>query len=248
MKASALLTIASLLVLGDLSAHVSPFAVPERPKVRTFYLTNGTEWILSFPVLHVSRDQVPAGRGGIVRFTPFFNPRALIHWDASARLGFFSGLGIRNLGFIYDVPGSDERFKYRAYTLSLPLGIKAGRMHEVLAFFGYDLDLPFNYREKRYVGGERVDRSSAWFSDRTRHLLHSVMLGVQAPYGINLTLKYTFTNFHNTGFRDQVDGMIREPYAGLRADLVCLSLNWGMHAGRERGRGSGAPAPTMPRS
>jgi len=35
-----------------------------------------------------------------------------------------------------------------------------------------------------------------------------------------------------------IDGVERLPYAGLKANLVCLSVNWGMHAGRKRDRGS----------
>ncbi|MBV6405009.1 MAG: hypothetical protein IT228_05785 [Flavobacteriales bacterium] len=247
MRAPTLLAIVLLLAV-DLRAQVSPFTPPERPEARTFYVTNGTEWLFSFPLLHASDDSVQGGRNGVVRFAPFFNPRALVHWDASDHVGFFSGLGIRNLGFILDDPGRNERRKYRAYTLSIPAGIKLGRMHNVLAFFGYDLDLPFHYQEKRFVDRKRVDRTGEWFSVRTPRLFHSVMVGVQAPYGINVTVKYTFTPFHDTGFREVVDGVERLPYTGLRTNLLQLTLNWGMHAGRERNRGTVIPAPVDPRT
>lgn len=238
MRTHLLPAVLLLLVHGDASAQTSPFTPPERPDPRTWYLTNGSEWVFSFPVLNVSRDSVPSGQGGIVRFAPFVNPRVLVHWDAGAHVGFFSGLGIRNLGFIYDVPRSNERYKYRTYTLGLPLGIKLGRMHKVLVFAGYELELPFNYKEKRYANEKKEDKFNVWFSDRTQPFFQSVMLGVQAPLGFNVTVKYTLTNFHNTDYREVVDGVERFPYAGLNANLVCLSVNWGMHAGRKRKRGS----------
>ncbi len=42
--------------------------------------------------------------------------------------------------------------------LGLPLGIKLGRMHKVLLFAGYELELPFNYKEKRYANEKKEDK------------------------------------------------------------------------------------------
>ncbi|MBK8341098.1 MAG: hypothetical protein IPK99_14365 [Flavobacteriales bacterium] len=189
------------LFFGLCASAQSLFPKPVRPPAKTWYVTNGTEWIFTFPVLDVREYGQPNDHtGGIVRFAPVFNPRGLVQYDFTDHIGFFTGLGFRNLGFIYAVPDTTVRYKYRAYTVGVPVGLKIGRMHRTLFFVGYEFELPFNYKEKRFENEKRVDRFNVWFSDRTEPFYHSMMLGMQGPAGTTITLKYYFTNFHNTEF------------------------------------------------
>ncbi|MCU0419866.1 MAG: hypothetical protein MUC38_09425, partial [Cyclobacteriaceae bacterium] len=70
-----------------------------------WYTTSGGEWI--FSVSNVSLNGTETS--GAVRFSPVFNFQNLVNYDADRHVGFFSGLNIRNVGFIYDIPDSDIR-------------------------------------------------------------------------------------------------------------------------------------------
>lgn len=224
-----------LLVPLPASAQRPSIEVKE-PPVKDWYATSSGEWIFSIPVLDVNGSD----RGGIVRFAPFFNLQGLVNYDLSTHFGFFTGLTLRNLGFIYDVPdppdgqaGSDVRYKFRTYDVGVPVGIKFGRMNHGLVFIGYELELPFNYKEKRFENEKKEDKFDVWFSSRNEPLFHSVMLGLQGPHGATIKFKYYLSNFHNTDFTETVDGVETKPYAGLNANIFYVSLGYDLFDGRE---------------
>lgn len=224
------------LLLGAapaLLAQQAP-AESELPGSKEWYFTGSGEWIFSMPILDVNGSD----KGSVVRFSPFFNLQMLANYDASQSFGFFTGLSVRNLGFIYDAPEPtgadiDVRYKFRSYTLGVPVGIKIGKMHKGLLFAGYELELPFAYKEKRFENDDRKDRFDVWFSDRTEPLFHSVMLGFQGPRGTSLKFKYYLTNFHNKDFTENVEGVDVKPYAGLNANILYVSLSADLFNGKD---------------
>lgn len=191
------------------------------------YFTQGAEWNFTLPVLWGAAD----GDRGVVRFAPVINLRSLLHLDASEHAGAFAGLSLGNVGFIRD-EGNGIRHKYRAYTVGLPLGIKLGRMHGTLVALGYELELPFHYKEKRFVDERRNDRFGVWFSDRTASLFQSLFITVQGPAGTTLTLRYHLANFHRTDFVERKDGVEVRPYDGFRTNLLMASLGYGLFNGK----------------
>lgn len=201
----------------------------KEPALRQWYLTSSGEWIFSMPVLDVNGSD----KGSVVRFAPFFNVRAMANYDLGPHFGFFTGLTVRNLGFIYDVPDSPVRYKFRTYNVGVPLGLKFGRMNRGLIFAGYELEFPFNYKEKQFVNDDRVDRFNVWLSDRNERLFHSVMFGVQGVHGTTITVKYYLSNFHNKDFTEVKDGVEVKPYAGLEAHILYISLAVDLFDGRE---------------
>jgi hypothetical protein len=224
------------LVLSLCATAQGMFPKPVRPPAKKWYVTNGTEWIFTFPVLDVRTYGQPNDHSGRHRA---LRPGVQSAWawcstTSPITVGFFTGLGFRNLGFIYAVPDTTVRYKYRAYTVGVPVGLKIGRMHRTLFFVGYEIELPFNYKEKRFENEKRVDRFNVWFSDRTEPFYHSMMLGIQGPAGTTITLKYYFTNFHNTEFEVQKDGITSKPYDGFNANIAYVSIGWGLFAGRVR--------------
>ncbi|MFT3885776.1 MAG: hypothetical protein QM724_10190 [Flavobacteriales bacterium] len=224
--------ITTILLAGTLRAQDAPpssHIEVKDPSLNAWYLTSSGEWIFSMPVLDVNGSD----KGSIVRFAPFFNLRAMANYDITPHFGFFTGLTVRNLGFIYDVPGSPDRFKFRTYNVGIPVGLKVGRMNRGLLFAGYELELPFNYKEKHFVNDDRVDRFNSWLSDRNERLFHSVMLGLQGVHGTTITVKYYLSNFHNTGFTEVKDGVEVKPYAGLNAHILYVSLAVDLFDGRE---------------
>ncbi len=199
------------------------------PKARTLYWSSGSEWLFSAPMLDVNGSD----RGGVVRFAPFFNAQSMLNYDVSDHAGFFIGLSLRNLGFIYDAPDG-FRYKFRTYNGGIPIGFKLGRMHETLFFAGYEIELPFNYKEKRFLNERKDDKFNVWLSDRTEPFFQSVFIGVQGPGHSTLTLRYYLTNFHNTDFMEYQDNVVSRPYSGLNSNLVVVSLGVGLFDGTQR--------------
>lgn len=224
-----ILLMAALLAACPLAASAQSGGTLERkePPVHDWYLTSGGEWIFSMPILDVNGND----KGSVVRFSPFFNLQGLANYDLSPHFGVFTGLTVRNLGFIYDVPDSELRYKFRTYNVGVPVGIKVGRMNHALVFVGYELELPFNYKEKRFANEKKEDKFDAWFSSRNEMLFHSVMLGLQGPRGTTIKFKYYLSNFHNTDFTETVNGVETKPYAGLKANILYVSLAFDLFDG-----------------
>ena len=223
IPALALLTLT--LLPATSSAQVQP-PPTDIGSTRKWYWTGSGEWIFSAPILDVNGSD----RGAVVRFAPVVNLQWIANYDLTPNFGLFAGFAVRNLGFIHDVPDTtgapvDLRYKYRSYTLGVPLGLKIGRMNKGLVFIGYEAELPFAYKEKRFEDGDRKDRLHAWFSDRTEPLFHSAMIGLQGRNGTTLKFKYYFTNFHNKDFTERVDGVLVKPYADLNAHIIYASLS-----------------------
>jgi hypothetical protein len=196
------------------------------------YFTGSGEWILSVPLLDVDGSE----KGAVVRFSPFFNVQWMLNYDISRHFGLYTGLAVRNQGFIYQVPDTNVRSKYRTYDLGIPVGFKLGRMNHVLFYAGYGLELPFNYKEKRFENGKRVERFNVWFSDRNSTFYQSVFFGVQGPGGGTLTVRYYPTNFHNRDFSETIKGVTTQPYSHLRSNILAVSFGYALFDARKIGR------------
>ncbi|MBP6575038.1 MAG: hypothetical protein KA230_11345 [Flavobacteriales bacterium] len=213
--------IIALFVCAIAPVHAQQSA-PAAPAPHTWYFASGGEWILSYALLDVKGDD----KGSIPRFSPFFNLQRVANYDVNEHFGFFVGLSLRNVGFIYDVPDTTLRYKFRTYTLGLPIGFKVGTMGKGLLFVGYELELPFNYKEKRFENEKKEDKFNVWFSDRNEPLFHTVMLGYQLPKGTCIKFKYYITNFHNEDFTENRNGVEYKPYNGFRSNILYVSLGF----------------------
>ena len=189
-----------------------------------WYRTSGGEWIFSSAILDVNGND----QGSIIRFSPVVNAQLLANRDFSSKAGLFVGLSVRNIGFIYDVPDTSLRFKFRTYDVGVPIGIKIGNMDGTMLFAGYEIEFPLNYKEKRFENEKKEDKFNVWFSDRTERVFHTVMLGLHFRGGATLKFKYHITNFHNKNFTEDVDGVQVKPYAGLNANIIYVSLGYGL--------------------
>ena len=226
-----LLLIAFLSLLNVAHAQQEKATAQEQETTRTapgkLYGSGSFEWIFSVPVLDVNGSD----KGGVVRFSPFFNAQWMLNYDFSNHFGFFTGFSIRNQGFIYQVPDTSLRLKFRTYNVGVPVGFKLGRMNKALFFAGYELELPFNYKEKRFENERKEDKFSVWFSDRNTDLFQSVFVGIQGPGSTTLTVRYYLTNFHNQDFTESKDGVTSKPYAGLNANILAFSLGYALFDG-----------------
>jgi len=208
-----LLTLALIMIAGIMNGQAK-----KEPK--KWYSTSGGELIFSWA------DAVKDGADAtvITRFSPVFNLQYQLHYDMSSHFGFVTGLAIRNVGFIYDLPYEEStRYKARAYTLGIPVSLKLGEMYGMHLFGGYEFEVPFNFKTKKFVNEDKVEKITDWFSPRTPGFYNAVFVGIQGPTGIQLKFKYYLTNFFEKGYT-QADGT--KPYAGFDANVFYFSLSF----------------------
>lgn len=200
-----------------------------------WYRTSGGEWMFSSAILDVNGSD----QGSIIRFSPFFNATGLTNHDFSSKAGMFIGLSVKNVGFIYDVPDTSLRYKFRIYDVGIPIGLKFGDMDGTFLFAGYEIEFPINYKEKLFENEKKEDKFNVWFSDRTDPVYHTLMLGMQFKNGATLKFKYHITNFHDQGFTEEVDGVEVKPYDGLNANVFYISLGYGLFKKKDFWKGMG---------
>ncbi len=79
----------------------------------------------------------------------------MINYDPVRLFGLFSGIGVRNVGYIYDDytdpdTGDKEKKKFRNYNIGIPLGIKIGNLERLFVYGGYEIEFPLAYKEKTF--------------------------------------------------------------------------------------------------
>ena len=187
------------------------------------YTTSGGEVMLSW----ASARQNGLDVSTITRFSTFFNVQTQFHYDMQEKFGVFTGINIRNVGFIFDDPVVPEtRYKVRTYTLGIPFAFKLGEVSRSFFFGGYELELPFNYKQKTFVNEEKTDKFDVWFSKRTPTVYHTLFAGFQGPHGTQLKFKYYLTNFFNKNYSAvDANGDITYPYQGFNANVFYVSLS-----------------------
>ena len=188
------------------------------------YVTYGSEMIFSF----ASIEDHGSSESSLLRWVPFLNIQTLLNMDLSDKFGLFSGLAIRNVGYIYDsyTDPSDAityKKKFRSYNLGIPLGIKFGNMDNMYIYGGYEIEFPFHYKEKKFFDDDKIGKITGWFSNRQEPFQHGFLVGLQFPSGPNVKFKYYLSEFHNQEFTDA--GGIK-PYEGLKANIFYFSLNY----------------------
>lgn len=187
------------------------------------YVSFSTEMIFSFATI----DNLGNSEGNVMRWAPAFNPQTMLNYDLNNSFGLFTGMAVRNVGYIYENPfdPNNSKFKYRTYNLGIPVGFKVGQMDNFMFFGGYEIEFPFVYKEKLFVNDSKEDKDVIWFSDRVEPVQHSVMAGIQFPYGATLKFKYYLTNFHNRDYVAMVDGIQTKPY-DFASNIFYFSLSW----------------------
>jgi hypothetical protein len=165
-----------------------------------------------------------------VRFTGFFHLGSYYHLDLTNNIGFYTGLAVRNVGFIYDedIPRKTIR---RSYTLGLPVALKLGSFKDHLYLFGGgEYELLFVYKGKRWVSYDRSGpklKETAWFSNKTERFVPSVFAGVQFPGGINLKFKIYLGDFLNRNYVGPDLGLADVSFAEFtKIDLYYISISW----------------------
>ena len=194
------------------------------------YGSFASEMIFSFATIENtdSSGQV-YDQGNIMRWAPVLNVQGMLNIDFHNTFGLFTGGAIRNVGFIYENPldENNTKFKFRTYNFGIPVGIKIGKLDKFCLFGGYEIEFPFAYKEKHFVNEEKVVKEVIWFTDRVEPVQHSLLGGIQFPYGAVLKFKYYLTNFHNRDYIAMVDGVETKPY-DFKSNIFYFSICWNL--------------------
>jgi hypothetical protein len=138
-----------------------------------------------------------------LRFTLWFHLGEYVHLDIGKNVGFFTGLGIRNVGFITEE--DDIKTKYRSYMLGAPIALKLGSFKDNFFIYGGgEYEWMFHFKQKTFVNDEKI-KYSEWFSNRTPSFIPSVFAGIQFPYGLNVKFKYYLNDFLNHDYQGSGD-------------------------------------------
>ncbi len=206
-------------------------AISTRSQVNEkWYLTTAGEIIFS----HAKVDFYGNEDGSVLRFSPFFNSQNHLNKDLNQNLGFFTGLNVRNVGFIYKYPAQTYKTKFRSYNLGVPLGLKFGNIERTFMYAGYEIEIPFHYKEKFFDDGKKTGKYRAWFSKKQPAYYNSLMVGIQFSGGTNLKFKYYLTNFFNKDYTvDSPAGQIK-PFQDFDVNIFYISLSTDMFKAAEK--------------
>lgn len=187
------------------------------------YVTSGSEMIISFAGIEDEGQDAES----LLRWAPVLNLQSMLNMDISSRAGLFTGLAVRNVGYIYSDytdPATENIYKkkFRSYNIGIPVGIKIGNLEKRFIYGGYEVEFPFLYKEKTFDGDAKISKITGWFSKREQLIQHGFLVGIQFPNGLNVKFKYYLSEFHN---RDYVDAAGNKPYAALKSNIFYFSLS-----------------------
>jgi hypothetical protein len=192
-------------------------------QTKKVYTVTSGEWIFSFA--NIKQGGIDAS--SIIRFSPVFNFQNIANYDVSDRFGLIGGLAVRNVGFIYDVPNSNIKMKYRTYNIGIPIGFKIGNMDGGFLYGGYELEIPINFKAKTFTNEDKTDKTSVWFSNQVTTFNHALFVGIQMPLGGNLKFKYYLSNFFNKDYTaEDSNGNPYKPYQDMNVNVFYFSLNF----------------------
>jgi hypothetical protein len=162
------------------------------------YTSSSGELIFSFANYVVNNNSINTP----LRFTAFFHVSKFYHLDVSDAVGFYTGTGVRNVGFTEKQ--GNTTIKRRNYYVGMPLAIKLGNLDEdKYIYAGVEGEVGLNYKEKRFEGDNKVDVFDEWFSARTPLFMPSVMAGYNTTKGFNLKVRYYLFDFLNPNYVEQ---------------------------------------------
>jgi len=187
------------------------------------YVTSGPELIFSF----ANVEQYGESVSSVLRFSPTVNLQGMLNKDLGRNFGIFTGLALRNVGYITNdykdsSTGIAHKEKFRSYNLGVPIGFKVGNLSRTFFYGGYEVEVALAYKEKKYDGGDKIDKITGWFSDRQEIFQHGFLAGIQFPFAANLKFKYYLSEFHN---QDYINNAGAKPFAGLKTNIMYVSLN-----------------------
>jgi len=214
---TAVLASFSVLAQDDYSAH-------EANKSKVYYTKGGNASLLSFAQVSRNGKEVSS----IPRFTMFFNLGTNANVDLGNHLGLFAGLNLTNIGMITEekivgiVKPDEFKYKQRVYALGIPVGIKIGDLRKFYVYGGAEAAFAFNFKQKTFINGEKVDKFNEWFSNRSNIFMPAVFAGFQTKSGFGLKVQYYLNDFLNQNFSEGGN----KPFANTTSKIFFVTLGY----------------------
>ena len=185
---------------------------------------------LIFGGAKTSNDNGTSTPNQATRFTPFLHIQQYLYYHITEKFGLYSGLAIRNVGFI-EKEGNYTN-KYRTYTAGIPLALTFGNLKKhFFVYGGAEAGMAFNYKEKRFNGDTKEHMSTSWFSGKTNTWQPQLFAGIQLPYGANIKFAYYPQNFFNKDYTENNEfGVPEKLYEDKNANLFYFSISFQLFA------------------
>ena len=195
-------------------------------KAQDVYPITAWEFLFQFADIEKASTDV----ANKLRFTIVINLGQYWHVDFNNTVGIFSGIAVRNTGFIYDTPLPTKTIR-RVYTLGVPLAFKLGAFDKHVYFLaGGEYELAFHYRARKWLSNSRdgtkyVD--GEWFSSKSRLFIPSVFAGFQFPGGFNIKFKYYLQHILNEDYVGADLGESEVSFSDYtKLNMMYVSLSW----------------------
>ena len=170
------ITIVTLLLAFTLQSYAQvSFSKRKENSLHKFYLkSSGESLMFGFAKIGNGYSSLPTSSA--LRFSWFFNTGTQIHYNLTKNIAIFSGIELRNMGYITKTANDSLETKYgtlvnkvRNYDLGIPLGLKFGNLveHKTISL-GTGLDIALNTKEKMWIKGEKRStkiKNNDWFSN-----------------------------------------------------------------------------------
>lgn len=168
---------------------------------------------------------------GTLRFSAWFHIGFTYNYNFSKSVGIYTGIDMKNIGYIEKFDLLNRTIKERVYTIGVPLGIRLGNMERRdYIFLGGGADLAVHYKRKYWDNTTKKQKSGEWFSERTEPILPYAFLGY-ARRGNTLKFQYYFGNFVNENYLDANNIPM---YKGKNVNLLLLSFGRDMNYKRKK--------------
>lgn len=155
------------------------------------YKTSQTEFIFS----SASLNPTSIASSNVVRFSGFINHEGQRHVNFNNRIGYYTGIGIKNIGMINRFGIQDINFKQRAYAISIPFALKFGRIQrQSFMAVGVDINFLFHYKEK-FLYNDTLTKQSEWFSKKVKPIQPAVFFQIKYLKSQIITFKYFLNDF-----------------------------------------------------
>lgn len=210
--------------------------IPKAPlPVERFYFGNGFDGLI-FSTAFIRRTETLYNPGGgyttatnhstgTLRFSCILNFGFTFHYNFGDHLGAYTGIGIKNVGFIEHF-NDGVIVKHRTYNIGVPLALKIGNMENkrTYVYLGGGIDAAVNYKEKTFAIRHSKEKFDEWFSDATPTFMPYFFAGVTIR-GVTAKVQYYPNNFLNPDFiRNNT-----KPFAGTDVHLLFVSLGLMFH-------------------
>ncbi len=162
------------------------------------------------------------------RFSAFVHLGLNINYDFNKHIGLFTGINVKNIGFIEKYNNPDSTVKRRTYTFGIPLALKLGNVQYGSYFIvGGGIDFPFNYKEKGFIKRSHKTKFNEWFSDRTPAAMPYFFVGAHLRPLMTIKLQYYPGNFLNPDYQQSTaSGIIEKPYERYNVQLAMLTVGF----------------------